>query len=81
MTISKLEETEIYTRTIKFSWVAPLMKGEIKDKDIQAYMLDLIFKAICDKDGNDLAEDDLSVDDFIIAQQFIMNKVIPQKKS
>jgi hypothetical protein len=81
MTFKKLEETDIFTRSVKYSWVAPLLKGEVKDKDMQSFMLELIFKTICDKDGNDLQEDDLSLDDFMAAQKFIMNKVAPEKKS
>lgn len=77
----KLEDTDIYTRSVKYAWVSPLLKGEIKDKDMQGFMLELIFKTICDKDGNDLSEDDLTLDDFMAAQKFIMNKVAPEKKS
>lgn len=81
MTISKLEETEIFVRKVKYSWVSPLLKGAVKDKDMQNFMIELIFKTICDEDGNDIKEDDLTVEDFMAAQKHIMNMVAPEKKS
>ena len=79
--MTKLENTELYVRKIKYSWVSPLLKGEVKDDDMQDVMLELIFKIICDKDGNDLGEDDLDLDDFMAAQAYLMTKITPQKKS
>jgi len=79
--MTQLENTELHVRKIKYSWVAPLLKGEIKDEDMQDVMLDLIFKIICDKDGNSLSEDDLTLDDFMAAQSYLMEKITPQKKS
>jgi len=79
--MTQLEGTEIFVRKIKYIWVAPLLKGEVKDKDMQPVMMDLIFKLICDKDGKDIPEEDLELDDFMAAKQYLMDKVTPQKKS
>ena len=79
--MTKLDNSSIYVRNVKYSWVSPLLRGEVKDKDMQPFMLELIFKMICDKKGNDLSEDDLDLDDFTAAQAYLMNKITPQKKS
>ena len=79
--MTQLKDSEVYVRKVKYIWVAPLLRGSIKDEDMQEFMLDLIFKIICDKDGNDLSEDDLTLDDFTAAQSFLMEKITPQKKS
>lgn len=79
--MTKLENTEIFVRKIKYIWVASLLKGEVKNEDMQPAMIDLIFKIICDKDGNDLTEEDLDFDDFATAQAYLLEKIKPQKKS
>ena len=79
--MTQLEDSEVYVRKVKYIWVAPLLKGTVKDDKMQDFMLDLIFKIICDKDGNDLTEEDLNLDDFTAAQTYLMDKITPQKKS
>ncbi len=79
--MTQLKDTEIFVRKIKYIWVAPLLMGSVKDEDMQSTMMDLIFKLICDKDGKDIPEEDLELDDFMAAKQYLMDKVTPQKKS
>jgi hypothetical protein len=79
--MTQLKDSDIYVRKIKYTWVSPLLKGSVKDDDMQEFMLNLIFKIICDKDGNDLDEGDLTLDDFTAAQAYLMEKITPQKKS
>jgi hypothetical protein len=79
--MTQLKDTDLYVRKIKYIWVAPLLRGDVKDEDMNEVMLDLIFKIICDKDGNDSVKEDLSLDDFMAAQAYLMTKITPQKKS
>jgi hypothetical protein len=79
--MTKLKDTDLYVRKIKYIWVAPLLKGEVKNDDMSDVMLALIFKIICDKDGNDSNEEDLDLDDFMAAQAYLLEKIKPQKKS
>jgi hypothetical protein len=71
--MTKLKDTDLHVRKIKYIWVAPLLKGDVKDEDMNDVMVDLIFKIIC--------EDDLCLDDFMAAQAYLMTKITPQKKS
>lgn len=79
--MTQLKDTKIFVRKIKYLWVAPLLMGSVKNEDMQSTIMDLIFKLICDKDGNDIPEEDLELDDFMAAKQYLMDKVTPQKKS
>lgn len=79
--MTKLKDTKIFVRKIKYIWVAPLLTGSVKDEDMQSTMMELIFKLICDKDGKDIPEEDLELDDFMAAKQYLMDKVTPQKKA
>lgn len=76
----KIEGTEVYARRIKMSWVKDLLNGDIKDEDMASSMFDLVYKIICDKDGNDLTEDDLFLDEVPTIQDYVMSKINFKKK-
>ena len=76
----KIEGTEVYARRIKMSWVKDLLSGNIKEADMQKEMISLTMRIICDKDGNDLTEDDLFLDEIMLIQQYMMSKINLKKK-
>jgi hypothetical protein len=77
--MTQLEGSEVYIRTIKFSWIKPIMLGELKPEDETQFLIDLVQKCVCDKDGK--AIEDLDLDDFMKAQALITTKMNPEKKS
>lgn len=79
--MTKLKDTKVFVRNIKYLWVAPLLNGTVKDNDMQSFIMELIFKILCDKDGKDIAKEDLELDDVLAAKKYLMDKVTPQKKS
>ena len=79
---TKIKNTEIYARKVKLSWVKDLLYGNLPEEEIAKYTMDLVNKIACDKDGNDIPEDDLYFDDFVAVQKYIMGKLnLMQKKS
>jgi hypothetical protein len=77
--MTQLEDSKVYMKTIKFSWIEPIMMGKIKPEEESEFLVKLIKKAACDESGNSI--DDLDLDDFFKAQAFITNKMNPEKKS
>lgn len=77
--MTKLEDSDVYVRTLKTSWVEPILVGSVKPEDESKYLFSLVKKAACDKEGNDI--EDLDLDDFMKVQKYITSKMNPEKKS
>lgn len=77
----KIEGTEVFARRIKMSWVKDLLDGKVKAEGMQDCVFKLMSKIICDKDGNDLPDDDLFLDEVIIIKDYVMSKISLEKKS
>ena len=77
----KIEGTEVFARRIKMSWVKDLLDGKVKESEMSDCILGLMAKIMCDKDGNDLPDDDLFLDEVMIIRDYVMSKINLEKKS
>ena len=76
----KIEGTEVYARRIKMSWVKDLIDGKVKAAQMQNFIFGLIAKVTCDKDGNDLPDDDFYLDEVEAIRDYVMSKINLKKK-